>query len=269
VRKDILSRSSRTVVVSPHLDDAALSCGGQLAGEPAHVITVFAGVPDEVVPLPTWDRLTGATSSHQRVVDRLAEDDRALGRLGTTTERLPLLDGQYRTEVHDHHGAVELLRPLLATADEIWAAAGIGHHVDHLAARDAALGAAPPGASVRLFADLPHALVYGWPSWVDPQAQHPFVDSGPWLEAELESAGLLLEALTARPHRLSAAAAALKREALAEYTSQLPALDAQSGFRLSDPRVMAFELSWTVAPDVSPLRSDWSPGGSGGWLPGR
>ena len=63
---------SRTVVVSPHLDDAVLSCGGRLADEPAHVITMFAGIPDDVGALPMWDRVTGATSSHHRVVDRLA-----------------------------------------------------------------------------------------------------------------------------------------------------------------------------------------------------
>jgi LmbE family N-acetylglucosaminyl deacetylase len=247
---------SRTVVVSPHLDDAVLSCGGRLADEPAHVITMFAGIPDDVGALPMWDRVTGATSSHQRVVDRLAEDDRALARLGATTERLPLLDNQYRTEEHDHRRAVELLRPLLASAHEVWAAAGIGRHVDHLAARDAAIEATPAGASVHLFAELPYALVYGWPSWVDPDAQHPLLEPGPWLEAELQSAGLVIEVLTRRPLRLSANAARVKQEAMAEYASQLPALDAQSGFRLTDPQVMTFELSWTVPPGVSPLRPE-------------
>jgi hypothetical protein len=149
------------------------------------------------------------------------------------------------------------------------AAAGIGHHVDHLAARDATLQATPPGATVRLFAELPYALVYGWPSWVDPEAQHSLVDAGPWLEGELEAAGLVIEALIARPHRLSAAATSLKQEAMSEYTSQLPALDTQSGFRLSDPRVMAFELSWSVAPGSTPLRHEWVPGTSRVWPPGR
>jgi LmbE family N-acetylglucosaminyl deacetylase len=260
---------TRTVVVSPHLDDAVLSCGGRLADEPAHVVTVFAGVPREGGPLPIWDRLTGATSCSDRVRDRLAEDDRALGVLGATTERLAMLDGQYRAEPHDHEAAVALLRPLLASADEVCTAAGVGGHVDHLAARDAALAAAPPSASVTLFADVPYVLVYGWPSWVDPRAGGPMLDAGPWVDAELEAAGLVLDALTRAPRELSEEALARKREAMLAYRSQLPALDAQSGGRLSEPAVLRFELAWTVAAGRSPLRAEWVPGAAGGWLPGN
>jgi LmbE family N-acetylglucosaminyl deacetylase len=257
-----------TVVVSPHLDDAVLSCGGWLAGHPATVVTVFAGVPAEDIPLPTWDRLTGAKSSAQRVRDRRGEDEHALGLVGAAAVHLDLLDGQYRTRAHDHDEAVELLRPLLAGAGEVWTAAGVGQHVDHLAARDAALAAMPDGVPAVLFADLPYSLVYGWPSWVDPASGGDHLDASPWLAAELVAGGLVPEALTPWPRQLRAEERDRKLSAMAAYASQLPALEAQSGGRLGDPAVMRHELAWRLQPGRPPVRAGWVPGAAGGWLPG-
>jgi LmbE family N-acetylglucosaminyl deacetylase len=232
-------------------------------------VTMFTAPPPEGTRPPTWDRLTGALDPHARGLERLAEDDRALGLLGVTYDRLGLLDGQYRAQPHDHSHAVRLLAPLLAGADHVWAPSGIGQHVDHLAARDAALAAAPAGTAVSLYADLPYALVYGWPRWVDPAAGTPMLDAGPWFEAELEAAGLVLDRLIAIPRELTESAAARKLDAMAAYRSQLPSLDAQSGGRLSDPAVMRFELAWAVDRASSPLREGWAEGANGGWLPGN
>jgi len=43
------------LVVSPHLDDAVLSCGRLLAGRPGSVVaTVFAGVPSRPDQCTDW-----------------------------------------------------------------------------------------------------------------------------------------------------------------------------------------------------------------------
>lgn len=237
----------RAVVVSPHLDDAVLSCGGLLAEVTGHVITVFCGVPPAGTAAPMWDLLTGATDSVRRMHERLAEDDRALAVLGTTTERLGLLDGQYRSGPVAHGELVARLRPLLAGATEVHVPAAIGSHPDHVATREAALAAADAAADVLLYADLPYALSFGWPSWVDGRRPEPLLDPGQWLAGELAGAGVDLATLTAVPRALTEAATARKRAAVAAYASQLPALDALAGGRLTEDHASRFELAWRVA----------------------
>ena len=49
-------------ILSPHLDDAVLSCWHVLEGpEQARVINVFTADPPPGTPPPWWDRLTGAS----------------------------------------------------------------------------------------------------------------------------------------------------------------------------------------------------------------
>ena len=64
-----------TVILSPHLDDAVLSCWHVLT-QPGEVvvITVFAGVPTGLTAPAWWDRYTGATDSGERVRERIEED---------------------------------------------------------------------------------------------------------------------------------------------------------------------------------------------------
>jgi hypothetical protein len=63
-----------TVVVSPHLDDAAISASTQLGKGGATVVTVFTGLPPTQWPTTWWDKLTGATSSRERQLERRAEE---------------------------------------------------------------------------------------------------------------------------------------------------------------------------------------------------
>src|SRR5205807_6153895 len=84
-------------ILSPHLDDAVLSCWHLLTrGGDVTVINVFTGAPaDSVVPA-WWDELTGATDSAQRIRERIAEDRAALSLARRTSTNLGFLDEQYR-----------------------------------------------------------------------------------------------------------------------------------------------------------------------------
>lgn len=86
-------------VVSPHLDDAVLSCGQLLAAHPAsHVVTVFSSGPESVDPLPFWDEMCGTFKPGDDVMAiRRQEDDEAMALAGATDHRLGFWDGQYRT----------------------------------------------------------------------------------------------------------------------------------------------------------------------------
>ena len=84
-------------ILSPHLDDAVLSCWHVLT-QPGEVvvINVFAGAPEGRDTVAWWDRYTGATDSRDRVRERAKEDRTALSLAGRTAVNLDLLDEQYR-----------------------------------------------------------------------------------------------------------------------------------------------------------------------------
>jgi len=108
-------RDGRLVVVSPHLDDAVLSCGSLLAQRPGSiVVTVFAGVPCAQGPLTDWDRRCGFHSGRQAMLARRGENARALALLDAESVLLDLLDHQYRDPAQPVDGERVLARTLRA-----------------------------------------------------------------------------------------------------------------------------------------------------------
>lgn len=94
----------RHIVLSPHLDDAALSCGGLIArltatGERVLVVNICSGSPPSHTAFSPF-----AQTLHQRwglppsavVAHRRVEDAAALGVLGADALLLPALDAIYR-----------------------------------------------------------------------------------------------------------------------------------------------------------------------------
>jgi LmbE family N-acetylglucosaminyl deacetylase len=144
------------VVLSPHFDDAALSCWSLIeAPGPLRVVNVFGGIPQPGQG-GEWDRKLGIVDSAAHMRDRMEEDRAALARAGREAITLPLLDNQYGEAGVDVRGA---LAPHLASSSAVYAPAGIGAHPDHVRVRDAAIALRP---DVRLYADLPYALRWGW-----------------------------------------------------------------------------------------------------------
>lgn len=85
------------LVVSPHLDDAVLSCETLIGREaPLDVLTVCTARPAQ--PMVTeWDTLSGFQDSDEAMEVRLAEDDAALAGTPHRRHHLGLLDQQYLT----------------------------------------------------------------------------------------------------------------------------------------------------------------------------
>lgn len=207
-------------VLSPHLDDAVLSAWATLRrGGDVLVVNVFDGVPPPGT-LGGWDRATGASDSSARMRERLEEDRAALAIAGVPAASLGLLEHDYRGEPPAPGALGDALAGAVAGRAEVWAPAGIGGHPDHVAVRDWALAAGLDGAAVHLYADLPYAVSHGWPARVD--------------GAEPEA------------HVLAADEAERKLSALAEYRSQIDALDAGAAGLLRDPAAVRYEVSWAV-----------------------
>ena len=248
-------------VLSPHLDDSVLSCWHLLESRgPITIVNVFAGSPPPGGELPWWDRLTGARDSVERMRERREEDGRALARTGRSAINLEFLDGQYGRSESPAEELLSLIPTLLEPGTVIHAPAGLGRnrHPDHEIVRDVALELAREGWSVVLYADLPHAILDGWPAWVSGAAEAPNgAVSAEWDEA-LADAGLHPERLVPRVRPLGTTERERKLRALDEYRTQRPWLDELCFVPLEDPRALAFEVTWSVPP--SALRAAPKPG---------
>jgi hypothetical protein len=240
--------SPDTVILSPHFDDAVLSCWHVLAsaGE-VLVVNVFAGEP-VAGALGWWDRLAGASDSATAVRTRIEEDRQALALAGRTAVNLPFLDSQYRQPEQAPGEIVEALREVVVAGARIYAPASLGdHHRDHTAVRAAGLALHAEGAEVALYADLPHATVDGWPRWVLNGGSSTNADpAGKRWESQLETTGLPVRRMVAAAHRLPTEDHAGKLEAVLTYGSQIAPLQQVFGRSLKDPQLLGFEVDWRL-----------------------
>ena len=167
--------------ISPHLDDAVLSCASAIRhGSP--VVTVFASGPRPVELLPAWDRSCGFADGDDVAGTRTAEDDAALERFGAHGVRLEFWPLQYRRGRTVEPALVSALRARLLprpkpdprlvdqVADQlgrmiaeseirVWfAPVGVGH-MDHRITAGAVmlLARSRPDLTWVLYEDLPYA----------------------------------------------------------------------------------------------------------------
>jgi LmbE family N-acetylglucosaminyl deacetylase len=237
------------IILSPHFDDAVLSCWHVLAGAgEVLVVNIFAGEPTAGT-LGWWDRLAGASDSAEVVRARVEEDRQVLALTGCTAVNLPFLDGQYRESDQPPEEIVDALHGVLVAGARIYAPASLGQrHRDHVAVLMAALALRARGAPVTLYADLPHASVGGWPRWVL-QGSRSRVDpvSEGWA-AQLESTGVPVQEMLPAVYPLGGEEHASKLEAVLSYTSQVAPLQQSTAGSLEDPRLLGFEVDWALPP---------------------
>ncbi|MFJ2932633.1 PIG-L deacetylase family protein [Streptomyces sp. NPDC087219] len=90
------------LVLSPHLDDAVLSCGGLLGWPgrraPVTVASLFteAGPPPHTLSARQYLKQTGAEDAEELYAERRAEDLRVLERLDVRSRHVGLVDGLFR-----------------------------------------------------------------------------------------------------------------------------------------------------------------------------
>jgi LmbE family N-acetylglucosaminyl deacetylase len=219
----------RMLVVSPHCDDAVLSCGDLLRGNPGTaVVTVFGGSPPGRPASTDWDRRSGFAAGDDVMAARREEDRLALAALSAEPEWLPFVDDQYdapRSEgdVATALGAtIDRLRP-----SRVVIPLGL-FHPDHRLAHDAAVVA----LRVRRVAEwtcYEEATYRRVPGLVDERV------------SALRSDGLTVTRWPASERPASDA----KRRAVACYGSQLRALSTLGPSVVAD--VYRSERYWRVA----------------------
>ena len=202
------------LVVSPHFDDAVLSCWSLIDGPGAvTVLTVFTEGPEPVL-VADWDRDTGVDSA-TRMIQRADENRAALA----IAAREPL-DLGLREAIYDGGGVdPELLRAHLAAADQVYVPAAIGvEHVnrEHALVRDACLVVRGDCA---LYADQPYSM---------------FRDDAE-LSGEFERHVIAL----------SVEQRTRKAEAIACYAGEVPKLERAFG-SITHPDRLMYEILWTT-----------------------
>lgn len=176
------------VFLSPHLDDAALSCGGLIAGlvrdgQRVLVVTVFAGFPAsrELSAFAAqlharWGRLASL------VTVRRDEDETAMGLLGAEWLHLEYPDAIYRFDEASflylddedlfgspHPSDLGLVARLAESVTEIchpsrpkmYAPLAVGNHVDHQLVMETALILLRRSFRVVFYEDYPYVEVPG------------------------------------------------------------------------------------------------------------
>lgn len=208
----ILGATMRWIYISPHLDDAVLSCGGLIweqthSGIPVEIWTLMAGSPPPGTASPLIERVQAEwkiASPQEAVSLRRAEDNAAARRVGANIRHFDLPDAIYRrapegdllytqeifTPIHERDTltitqAAQLLQKHLTQYDTIVCPLAIGSHVDHLLTRAAVEMLQRP---LWYYADVPYVFRH-------PKAAHqltrtmspkPFFLSAPGIDAWLE-----------------------------------------------------------------------------------
>ena len=215
----------RIVVVSPHFDDAVLSCWTLIdSGADVTVLTVFTEGPQQAGFVADWDADTGVDSS-TRMRRRADENRAALALAGAGPVDLGALEGIYGGGGVDR----DELRPHLTGADAVYVPAGVGvEHVnrEHVVVRDACLAVRP---DCSLYADQPYSL---------------FRD-------DTEPPPGLAPGLDRRVASLAPELRSRKARAIAAYAGEIGKLERAFG-PITEPDRLGYEVFWLASPGVYP-----------------
>jgi LmbE family N-acetylglucosaminyl deacetylase len=211
------------LVLSPHWDDAVLSCWSVLAttGE-VNVVNIFAALPEPGRRGP-WEAFAGLRDSRERAQARIQEDARALSLAGRSAHNLQLPEIQQRRapEAVGPSAVGRALADAVPAASRVYAPAGIGGHVDHVLARRSAQALLRAGIPVTLYAELPYCVIHGWPKWVGADGPVGPGDVDAYWLAFLTDVPEMPPLREGRVVRLDVRTAALKLEAIACYQLSL------------------------------------------------
>ncbi|QOR55442.1 MAG: LmbE family protein [Phage 71_18] len=178
------------MIVSPHLDDAVLSCGQFMAGRPdVVVVSLFTGTPNDVGMTTSYDRNCGFSCAVNAMAARRAEDRHATARLAGRSEHLGFVDHQY--EPDNRPAAADLATAIARRVDKIspdlvLAPAGLGHP-DHLLTAEACrLARDATTVPWHVYEELPYRVLFpevvpgALALWgIEPAGEPPFLGTGP------------------------------------------------------------------------------------------
>ena len=180
-----IDRHHRQIYLSPHFDDAVLSCGGsmglqRMAGHQALVVTIFGGTG--TAPLTPFAQqlqreMSFGPTAEDAVARRREEDAAACEHLGADALWLDLPDALYRgyssrdalfggvdrTDVAIEEQVTKILQEIRTRSPlaVIYSPLGIGHHVDHQLVCSAADHLVQQKTNIKFYEDFPYVTSQG------------------------------------------------------------------------------------------------------------
>ena len=179
--------------------------------------------------------------------ERVEEDREALAVAGRKPVNLGFLDEQYRDAEQPLAPLAAQIESRLVPGMHVYAPAAFGGHADHALVRAAALELRTRGFEVSLYADLPHATLYGWPAWVvgTGTASSRGLAAALW-DRTLAETGVSPATMPCEVHELDPHSHARKLEAVHAYVTQLQGLVEFGGRPLTDRETLGYEVVWTL-----------------------
>jgi len=155
--------AGRIAVISPHLDDAALSLGTVIAaasrqGRIVNVVTVLAGDPGSRLPAGGWDRRGGFVTEGDAATGRREEDLRACKLLGAEPVWLPFPDSQYQRPLAEAD-VVQAVHEVVRGADAVLLPGHPLTNRDHAWVTGVLTASRLPVAKVGFYVEQPYT---GW-----------------------------------------------------------------------------------------------------------
>jgi LmbE family N-acetylglucosaminyl deacetylase len=175
----------RWIYLSPHLDDAIISCGGLIykqiqAETDVEIWNLMSGIPPSIAPLSelarTFQAGWGTNSAKETLRLRLKEDQLAALCVGARPSYFDFLDCIYRCDENNRplysadifvpphvddmlliEDIASILGEKILDEDILVCPLALGSHPDHVIVRDAAERIRHP---LRYYADLPYLLRY-------------------------------------------------------------------------------------------------------------
>jgi len=220
------------LILSPHLDDAVLSCGQFMAGRPDVVVaTVFAGYPPAPFRVTTpYDEHCGFRHAADAIKTRREEDITALSVLNAAAMHLPFCDVQYG-QAFDWEAASSMVSSIVAAVNPDYVLAPLGVlHPDHYRVTSLAIRTVSADR-LRFYADLPGSVT-------DPE-------SILYRHASIAAESKRHNAMLQRTF-VGTGEAGLKLQACEQYRSQWPVIG-NEGNGLGHNCVMTPERYWEWA----------------------
>ncbi len=218
----------RHIYLSPHFDDAVLSCGGTIALQHTVnlqplVITIFGSYPANTLPLSPFALQTQQTwglgaTAEETVARRRDEDAAACDIAGADYLWLDNVDAIYRgydnreslfgsvsqADNATDNRIADLLLQIYRQSPKavIYAPLGVGHHVDHQLVCSAADRLVQQKVNVKFYEDIPYVT---YPGALDEGKRELVIN----MESELVEVGAQMP---------------VKVDAISKYRSQVPQL---------------------------------------------
>lgn len=220
----------KSIILSPHFDDAVFDCWQQLAATDSQIVTIFSRIPESGTHT-IWDLMCGDYNSNSMVQKRQAENDLALA--GLNSVGLDYLDKQYRKKDPTVDELISAIDSRTDKYDRVvcpMAASTIFKHPDHVLVRLVGLRLYQLGKKVVFYPDIPYMMLPANPSAV-------FLH-----RLEAKSSALASLELKAKVYEFDAEEIQAKLAAAQAYKSQLGAVNFVSVGRLKKYLTRKYEI---------------------------